>query len=133
EVVDAYGTANQFLADGQGIADIAGAGQRANGAGTFAMDWLRIYEAVAPDAEVVAGGGSVFGHRGNVRAGALALFSSTPIPNPPLIAKLDGDLYVAQVETKELADQYLGDDVASLYALYQGLTAVSSTGDITKF
>ena len=72
EIVNAFASANQSLADDQGIADVAGAGALANGANTIALNWIRVY--------LAEGGGNVFGSSENDFGGGIALTSNKALP-----------------------------------------------------
>ncbi len=76
EIINAFASANQSVADNFGIADILPpppAGAIANGANTIALDWIRIY--VIPPV-----GGNVFGGSEIELGGPLVLTSDEALP-----------------------------------------------------
>lgn len=72
EIVQAFASANQSLADDQGVAAVQGAGAIANGANTIALNWIRVY--------LADGGGNVFGPSESEFGGGIALTSEKPLP-----------------------------------------------------
>ena len=72
EIVQAFASANQSLADDKGVADVPGAGALANGANTIALNWIRVY--------LADGGGNVFGSSESKFGGGIALTSDKPLP-----------------------------------------------------
>ncbi len=74
EVTNAFASANQSLADAQGIAEILAAGAVSAGANTIPLDWIRIYLAEATVLD------TVFGPSDSVPGGLLAVTATAPIP-----------------------------------------------------
>lgn len=72
EIVNAFASANQSLADLQGIAGVAGAGGLGTGANTIPLNWIRVYFA--------EGGMNVFGRREAEFGGGIALTSEDALP-----------------------------------------------------
>lgn len=72
EIVQAFASANQELADDQGIAAVRGAGAIANGANTIPLNWIRVY--------LAEGGGNVFGPSESEFGGGIVLTSQHPLP-----------------------------------------------------
>lgn len=72
EIVNAFGSANPGLENDQGVADVVAAGALANGAITFPLNWVRIYEGV--------GDLSVFGTSENAVGGGISLTSRFALP-----------------------------------------------------
>lgn len=72
EIVNAFASSNQSLADDQGVADVPGAGAIANGANTIPLNWIRVY--------LAEGGGNVFGSSEDDFGGGIVLTSDQALP-----------------------------------------------------
>lgn len=72
EIINAFASANQGLEDGNGIAEIMGAGALARGANTIPLNYIRGYFA--------GPGGNVFGPDESIPGGPIAFVSTQALP-----------------------------------------------------